>query len=366
MRSRLRNVRSGPRRTAFVIGGLLLGIALYSRLPWLSPLAAKLPASSFAQPLVTAPPPSASVAMVPSPQPVLWFEGACDASGALEIDERRMAVVDDEDNVIRVYDARLGGAPLHQYDMSEHVGSGEADIEAAARLGDTAFFLASHGRTRKGKLDANRLLFFGSELPKTPRRPWVLPLGRPYRSLLSDMLSDPRLSRLGLEDAAQRAPKALGGLNLEGLTAAPDGTMWIGFRSPVPEGRALLVRMLNPREALQGRPARFAAPVLLDLGGLGIRALATLNTQVLIVAGPTAEVGESRLFRYDGGTHAVPMAGVEFAHFNPEALVVSNSGEELLVLSDDGEQRYDGKRCKKLPDPTQKRFRGAWIKPDKT
>src|SRR5690606_15608234 len=33
------------------------------------------------------------------------FEGACDASGAVPVDEMHFAVADDEDNVLRVYDA---------------------------------------------------------------------------------------------------------------------------------------------------------------------------------------------------------------------------------------------------------------------
>src|SRR4051812_31397526 len=40
------------------------------------------------------------------------FVGACDASGAVPIDERHFAVADDEDNVIRVYDAVAGGKPV--------------------------------------------------------------------------------------------------------------------------------------------------------------------------------------------------------------------------------------------------------------
>jgi hypothetical protein len=43
---------------------------------------------------------------------VVVFEGMCDASGAIPIDERRFAIADDEENEIRVYDAERGGPPL--------------------------------------------------------------------------------------------------------------------------------------------------------------------------------------------------------------------------------------------------------------
>jgi hypothetical protein len=38
------------------------------------------------------------------------FEGTCDASGAVPLDARRFAVADDENNVIRIYDAERGGS----------------------------------------------------------------------------------------------------------------------------------------------------------------------------------------------------------------------------------------------------------------
>ncbi|MEO8183854.1 MAG: hypothetical protein ABI895_33945 [Deltaproteobacteria bacterium] len=39
------------------------------------------------------------------------FEGACDASGAVPIDERHFAVADDEDNVIRAGSIWRGSPP---------------------------------------------------------------------------------------------------------------------------------------------------------------------------------------------------------------------------------------------------------------
>ena len=68
---------------------------------------------------------SPSVDSTPSPSPapdpalgplsagtVVVFEGMCDASGAIPVDERRFAIADDEENEIRFYDAESGGPPL--------------------------------------------------------------------------------------------------------------------------------------------------------------------------------------------------------------------------------------------------------------
>jgi hypothetical protein len=295
----------------------------------------------------------------------VWFEGACDASGAVEIDDRRLAVVDDEDDVIRVYDAQRGGRPLFEHDFSQRLGPhprlrAESDFEAATRWNDQAFFLSSHARTRKGALDPDRFVFFASELPTSARAPAVS--GRPYRSLLADMLKDPRLAALGLEAAARLAPKDPGGLNLEGLTAAPDGSFWIGFRNPVPAGRALLVRLQNPREVLAGRPARFGEPVRLDLGGLGIRALTWFRSNLVLMAGPSTEDGPFRLYVFDG-SRAEVVPEVAFGDLVPEGFFSPDSAKQLLVLSDDGSRLIDGKRCKKLRDPSRKRFRGQWVEP---
>ncbi|MGC4064415.1 MAG: hypothetical protein QM784_07190 [Polyangiaceae bacterium] len=50
---------------------------------------------------------------------VTHFSGMCDASGAVPIDENHFLVVSDEDSVLRVYDARNGGVPVAQVDLTE-------------------------------------------------------------------------------------------------------------------------------------------------------------------------------------------------------------------------------------------------------
>src|SRR5687768_12770455 len=84
------------------------------------------------------------------------FQGACDASGAVPLSDRRVVVADDEDNILRVYDAHVGGAPLSKTDLSASLGlplkgkkkrrAPELDLEAATRIGDRAYWLTSHGR----------------------------------------------------------------------------------------------------------------------------------------------------------------------------------------------------------------------------
>lgn len=322
-----------------------------------APIRTAVPAASQAK-LENAPPP-------PGAERVVTFQGACDASGAVELTSHHFAVADDEDNVIRIYDADRGGAPLREVNVSPQLQlarpyDAESDLEAATRLGDRAFFLASHGRTAKAKRDPDRLMFFATTLPTAGSEMRVF--GAPYRRLLDDLVNEPRLAPFELQAASQLAPKALGGLNLEGLTAEPDGSLLVGFRSPIPEGRALLIRLLNPLEVLSGQRAKWSSPLRLELQGLGVRSLSTWGRDLLIVAGPSGDGGPFRLFRYDRQHKLTMVSGLDLSGFGPEGLFTPEARDELLVLSDDGTRVMHGKACKKLRDNAMKSFRGVWLK----
>jgi hypothetical protein len=113
----------------------------------------------------------------------------------------------------------------------------------------------------------------------------------------------------------------------------------MGFRNPIPGGKALLIPMLNPDEVIERKPARFGDAILLDLGGLGIRDMAYLDGQYLIIAGHPDGLGHSHLYFWRGDS-AKPVR-IEVRHFkeyNPEAIIVypEKGFEKIQVLSDDG------------------------------
>lgn len=295
------------------------------------------------------------------------FEGTCDASGAVAVSERSVAVADDEDNILRVYDA-YGGGPSTAIDLSAAIGLQpkgkrgkwpEADIEAGTRIGERAYWITSHGRSSKGQPRPERLRFFATTLAGTgAAQLW----GQANEQLLRDMLDDPRFAAFDLGAAAQRAPKAPGGLNIEGLSATPEGHLLIGFRNPNPNQRALLVPLLNPDATLQGGRAQFGDPILLDLKGRGIRAVVPWRGgRYLLVAGHFDHALPSELYVWDGASGLQLQSHVTFGDFNPEAIFVPGTGDQVLVLSDDGESPVDGTPCKKLHDSARKSFRGAWV-----
>lgn len=297
------------------------------------------------------------------------FEGMCDASGAVEIDAHRFVVADDEDNVLRVYDADRGGPPLAGVDISADVGlvpqgkkqrMPELDLEAGTRIGDRAYWLTSHGRNSSAKLKHERLRFFATTVPADGASIDVV--GQPYEHLVDQLLADPRFAAFDLAAAAARAPKDEGGLNLEGMTATPEGTLLLGFRNPVPGGRALLFHLLGPAELVEGKAPRFGDPFQLGLDGLGVRALTWWRDRYVIVAGPYASGSGSRLFTWDGRGEPVPVP-IDLGSYNPEGTFTPEARDEVLFLSDDGERIVDGQPCKKLKDPSRRRFRGVWLRP---
>jgi hypothetical protein len=171
-----------------------------------------------------------------------------------------------------------------------------------------------------------------------------------------------------LKKASTRAPEAPGGLNLEGLAPTPEGHLLIGFRNPVPQGRALVMRLHNSSD-LVGEGAHSAILTLaaqLDLGGRGIRALEFLpeSRTHLVIAGSFDDTRDFRLYRWSGamGDAAVPMTTDALADINPEELVatsVSGAAWHVEVFSDDGDVLVGGKKCKKVKDKTLRSFRAV-------
>lgn len=318
-------------------------------------------------PLLVAAAPRAAVDVV--------FSGMCDASGAVALTQSIFVVADDEGNLLRAYDARVGGAPLSSVDVSAPLGvsrpdrparpgrpagprpAPEMDIEAATRSGELAFWITSHGRNSAGKLRPERLAFFATTAPREPSRLAVV--GTSYTRLLDDLAADPRFAPFGLEAAAQLPPKAAGGLSIEGMTERRAGGLFIGFRSPTPQGRALVISLLNPADVVRGGAARFGEPLLLDLGGLGVRALSWWRGRYLVVAGHHADGADSRLYAWDGG--GAPVRLMELPGFNPEGFFTPEGSDQILLLSDDGSALVDGVECKSLTDSARKRFRGRWV-----
>jgi hypothetical protein len=327
-----------------------------------------------------------------SPVSLVSHGGLCNASAGLRFGEGMFVVADNENaapTLLHLYKAGQGGPELAVGRIEKEAvaqvadGSLEMDLEGAARLGPLVYWIGSHSagegsgtagapRPNRQRLFATRLGLESGDKGKGVAVT-VEPVGRPYQTLLADLEADPRYAPFGLDQAAKRPGKAKDGLNIEGLAATPNGQLLIGFRNPLPQGKALVAPLTNPGAVLAGEAARFGEPVLLELGGLGFRCLEMVNGSLLIVAGPSGPGNpkngpaiSSALYRWNGQFESAPellrLFGTELGKslFNPEALFVE--GDSLVLLSDDGKLAIDGKRCENLPRPKQ-RFRELRITP---
>jgi hypothetical protein len=297
---------------------------------------------------------------------VTIYTGCCDASAAVAIDGRYFVIADDEDNILRVYE-RAGGAPVMQIDLNSYLGAGrteEADLEGGAMVDDIIYWIGSHGRNAKGKESPMRQRIIATRVDREGGLE-IEPVSKPYTKLLEDLFADDRLKQFGLEQAATKAPKSEGALNIEGLTSTPDGQLLIGFRNPIPDGKALIVPLLNPRQLFEGDRAQFGDPIALDLNGLGIRSIGYHEGRCLIIAGHYASGGTSRVYEWKpGDPNARLLEHVKLRGLNPEGMSFAgvDGKREFLVVSDDGTRPVDGQECKTLKDPAQKRFRGVVLK----
>lgn len=305
------------------------------------------------------------------------FQGSCDASGAVPLSDSLFAVADDEDNVIRVYDADTGGAPLLQYDLSYNpklkperdqynrappAPLDEMDIEAATVRNGLAYWLTSHGRDSKGRPAPDRLRFFATRIDLPDQR---VSLAAPaVTDLLTALFRSPQFKPFELEQAEAKPPKAEGGLSIEGMTAVPGGGLLLGFRNPVPAGRAILVELENPEAALEGQQPRFGSPLTVDLGGRGVRGISYWKGHYMLAAGHYGEGFDPALFLWRGPGHTPTQVDLELPErFNAEAFFTPDGRGEFMLLSDDGGLDMGGKACKKLKNANDKYFRGLWVRP---
>jgi hypothetical protein len=290
----------------------------------------------------------------------------CDASAAVAVDADHFVVADDERNTLQTY-RRGDRAPVASLDLSAFLGTEpdkESDLEGAAAIEGRIYWISSHGRNSSGELQKRRRRFFATVVTSAAEGPVLKPIGTAYTELLSDLLAAPQLAPYALKDAASRPPEAKDGLNIEGLAATPDGRLLVGFRNPIPGRKALLVPIENPDDLIHEKKARLGAPIELDLGNRGIRSIELVGSSYLIVAGPPADDGTFRLFRWSGAAVDKPVEihGVDFDGLSPEALFAVPQTDTVQILSDDGGKDVDGVACKKQKK-SQRSFRSIIVTP---
>jgi len=291
------------------------------------------------------------------------YLGRSNVSGAVGLDGRHFIVADDEENRLSIYDTDNKDAlpaivlsKLFQGEIKDGKKE-EIDLEGAACIGDTYFWIGSHSTSKGAESRSARHRLFGIHLTQNEQGEFTAHrCGSIYTQLLTDLQRDNRFDLYKLDQAARIAPKAIGGLSIEGLAATPEQGLLIGFRNPLAGGhteydslrggKALLVNLLNPLALLQGQAAKFGNPIELDLGGLGIRDIVwRQGHEYLIVAGPYHDNKEqpekSRLFLWEFGSLTTePLDHIDLCNLNIEAAFFFLGQKDCVqLLSDDGENK---------------------------
>jgi len=341
------------------------------------------------------------------------YRGTSDSSAGVAVSKDMIVVADDENNVLRVYQANKGGLPIFSYDLTDFLEAErehpEADIEGATMIGDRIYWITSHGRNKNGKPRPSRYRFFATQVKTDSGRITIHPVGRPYRYLTHHLVETETMRHLGLDKATRfgaelskkerkkLAPKEQG-LNIEALCRSADGkTVYIGFRNPRPRvlsGRsstsyALVVPLQNAAFVIErGQRPVFGRPILWDLGGLGLRSMeySPYHKAYFIIAGAADEQPNFAIYRWSGQRQSPPVLlrrpVPAQSEFTPEALITFRALDRFLLLSDDGSvaikvrrasECMDGKlnddgTCpnKYLTNSNKKTFRGIWLTPQES
>jgi hypothetical protein len=267
---------------------------------------------------------------------------------------------------LRFYDLENGAAALSTIDISGFFENRpkEIDIEGSTLIDGKAFWITSHGRNKDGEFRPQRHQLFATEVEYTDHEIRVSLVGSAYTKFLRDILKDQRFQKFNLKKAETLAPEKRDALNIEGLTTTPDKKLLIGFRNPVPKGKALIIPLENPHEVISGKTAVFGNPIELDLGGNGVRSIeySEVHKMYLIVAGPYNNEVEFSIYSWSGKEGVAPKKlEVDLRGINPEAaLFIPESGTRVLLLSDDGDNKEDGTKCKDLEE-AKRHFRSVLV-----
>lgn len=305
------------------------------------------------------------------------YSGISNPSGAVALNKDLFIVGDDEDNLLRIYDRKVLNKPMQTIKLSTvfkgSVADGEdleIDLESAAEISGTIFWIGSHSTSRTGEFRESRHRLLAVKIKPGANDKYVVSAaGEIYTNLIADLQDDDRFYKFHFGKAKKVQAKAIGGLSIEGLASTPDNGLLIGFRNPLSGGdtkqgrlenvKALIVKLKNPFEVIHGLKAKFADPIELDLGGFGIREITRRkDNKYLIVAGPyhdnvatekhDQEVG--RLYKWSSKTGKLnTLKKVDLTGFNIEAALFYSGNDDVVhLLSDDGTLETANKRFRSL------------------
>jgi hypothetical protein len=303
-----------------------------------------------------------------------YFSGAGNGSTAIDVGDGYMIVGDDESNVLHLYNETQSGPPVASYDFTGELpyGTTSVDIESSARAGDMLYWTGSMTNNSDGDLAPSRSTLFAAKITGSGADTQLTYVGS-YSGLKDDLVSwdENDGSGLGANYFGFAASTAAGvdshdadALDVEGMEFAPGSstTAYLAFRAPLEPAAdrqdALMIPVTNIDQLVTGTAtsATFGAPILFDLGGLGIREIRqNADGQYLIIAGtPDGSNDDFQLYSWDGNPLDPPIESGTALPLEPSGAnqgswetIVSvpdplTSGSSVQLLEDNGDTAWYG------------------------
>jgi hypothetical protein len=303
-----------------------------------------------------------------------YFTGAGNGSTAVDVGDGYMIVGDDLSNVLHLYNETQSGPPVASFDFTSELpeGTSSIDIEASARSGDLLYWTGSMGNSSSGTVEPSRSTLFAARITGSGADTQLTYVGS-YSGLKDDLVAwdEDNGSGLGANyfGFAQSTEAGVDShdadaLNVEGMEFAgsSSSTAYLAFRAPLEPTTdrelALIVPVTNIDQLVTGAAtgATFGAPILMNLGGLGIREIReNADGQYLIIAGTADDTNNSFvLYSWDGNPADPPLptgtalplepAGADQGAWEsivsvPDPLA---AGDGIQLLEDNGDTAWYG------------------------
>ena len=228
-----------------------------------------------------------------------FYSGSSDGSTAIPTNDGYFWVGDDENQILRLYDADNSGAAVNEVNLVE-LGSAEVDIEGSFRKNDTIFWMGS-------QLESERATIFSVKETGSGENTTV-ELIESYKGLRADLMAWDANNEhgMGANHFGLSQP-----FDVEALSIDPnnDKGALIGFRSVAINGNGLVIPVNNFQALASSEvkpSAEFGTPILLDLERRTLRSLECNAHGCLIIAGPHDNTTEFRLFTWSGNADDQP------------------------------------------------------------
>ncbi len=276
--------------------------------------------------------------------------GMADASAAYDVGDGYTVVADDDSNQLRLF-APTFGEPVAEFDFTDvidHVTDRTFDLEGAARVDNTIYWVGSLGNSRSGNYWPHRDIVFATDVIGSGAQTELEYVGAAtgFRDALVEWDNadghGAGAGALQFERATTPGYSVEGpnSLNVEGAAIAPDGTtLWLGFRSPLvpvaddlgsdPAGdQALIIGIENIADVVATesdvQPASLASSnqvlasggdiavgdyITLDLDGRAIRDITEVDDGggYLIAAGSADDAGNFAIYGWSGDPQDAPV-----------------------------------------------------------